>query len=106
MDDIEGKVICYIEGNMFHEDKQKNMFHDDIEGKVLCYATQVWSPFRNRKLSGKIESVKESHWVDFKNQDWRDVLHTTTADIRTLTSLLRQRNQGPCFLFQSVVRLY
>ena len=47
------------------------------------------------------ECSKESHWVDFKNQDWRDVLHTTT-----FTSLLRQRNQGPCFLFQSVVRLY
>jgi hypothetical protein len=42
--------------------------------------------------------------MDFKNQDWRDVLHTTTADIRTFTSLLRQRNQGPCFLLESVVR--
>ena len=52
------------------------------------------------------ECSKESHWVDFKNQDWRNVLHTTTAGIRTLTSLLRQRNQGPCFLFQSIVRLY
>ena len=24
----------------------------------LCHATQVWSPFRNRKLSGKIKSVQ------------------------------------------------
>jgi hypothetical protein len=52
------------------------------------------------------ECSKESHWVDFKYQDWRDVLHTTTAGIRTFTSLLRQRNQGPCFLFQSVVYGY
>ena len=40
-----------------------NWNHLELIG--LCYATQVWSPFRNRKLSEKIESVQRraTGWI-------------------------------------------
>ena len=57
----------------------------------LCYATPGWSPFHNRKLSENIESVQRraTGWI-LKTKT--GVLHTTTAGIRTFTSLLRKRN--------------
>jgi hypothetical protein len=65
----------------------------------LCYATQVWSPFHNRKLSEEIESVQR------RATGW--TLKTKTGEMSYTQRLLalRQRNQGPCFLLQSLVRL-
>ena len=79
--------------------KVRRTLYLSIVKSQLCYATQVWSPFHNRKLSEEIESVQR------RATGW--TLKTKTGEMSYTQRLLalRQRNQGPCFLLQSLVRL-